>query len=288
MIFYILTCFGSNGGQFEFLPVTLESASVSISAVLRVGVHCGIEVSQPEDNSWDILPDIFNITAGVEVAVFANVAEFVTNVTYVPEDEDCKLKVIQQYNLALGALAGVNVALGVPALNNVTWAWHPVVGTSTAIFTTILDERCAMQATSSAIEATTTAPQKREDVTTTILSSSTVTTGVSCRVRTKNCPNSEQVSTKATLTRYTTLTAPFDATPTFPDTVFTSIEKIIPFGSEAKQIIAMSGSPVAYVKETEDNDTLEGEIGGVSKKLIIGVSVGVGVPVLAILVGALW
>jgi hypothetical protein len=82
--------------------------------------------------------------------------------------------------------------------------------------------------------------------------------------------------------------------PTWPASSFDSIESLIPFGSQVKEIIAMSGSPVAYVEKISDKivddieNALEGEIGGVSKKLIVGVSVGVGVPALAILIGALW
>ncbi|KAJ8109806.1 hypothetical protein OPT61_g7188 [Boeremia exigua] len=43
MIFQKVDMPGSNGGQFEFLPITVESGGVVISAVLRIGAHCGIE-----------------------------------------------------------------------------------------------------------------------------------------------------------------------------------------------------------------------------------------------------
>ena len=39
---------GSNGGRFEFLPVTIESAGVVFSAVLRIGVHSGFELATPD------------------------------------------------------------------------------------------------------------------------------------------------------------------------------------------------------------------------------------------------
>ena len=33
----------SNGGQFEFLPVTIISGNVALKAILRVGMHAGFE-----------------------------------------------------------------------------------------------------------------------------------------------------------------------------------------------------------------------------------------------------
>lgn len=33
----------SNGGQFEFLPVTVISGNVALKAILRVGMHVGFE-----------------------------------------------------------------------------------------------------------------------------------------------------------------------------------------------------------------------------------------------------
>ncbi|CAO2647520.1 Nn.00g084420.m01.CDS01 [Neocucurbitaria sp. VM-36] len=68
-----------NGAQFEFLPVTVESDGVVISAVLRIGAHCGIEVTSPETQRFP--KPGFTVAAGIEVAVVAHVAEFNTNVT---------------------------------------------------------------------------------------------------------------------------------------------------------------------------------------------------------------
>jgi hypothetical protein len=85
---------------------------VNISAVLRIGIHYGIEVVH--DRSPLPLLDTINVKAGIEVAVLAHLAEFVTNVTHAPNDKDCNLKVIQEHNLALGAVAGVSLEVGLP------------------------------------------------------------------------------------------------------------------------------------------------------------------------------
>ncbi|KAF1829848.1 hypothetical protein BDW02DRAFT_508940 [Decorospora gaudefroyi] len=315
-----LTLFGKNvsnmifnGGQFEFLPVTIESADVSISAVLRIGIHCGIEVDQGEVPTLDAVIEAvnpFDITAGVEVAVFAHVAEFITNVTYDDEAEDCKLKVVQEYNLAVGAMAGASILVDVPFLENMTWG--AVAETSTAIYTTTLAEVCGIQAatTAQSIDApSATAAEKRQDLTTTTLSTETVTTGISCKVTNKpNCPNSEEVSIRATITRYHTTAVPSGETPTFPDTAFTSVGSTVPFGSHVQSIVPMSGVPTAYTAPPASQDggakksstlsqdggakkssTLDGETGGVSNKVIIGVCVGlVGAVLIAIAAGVLF
>jgi hypothetical protein len=152
----------SNGGQFEFLPVTLASASVKLSAVLRVGVHCGLSVETPEPH-WSLeaafdLVDVDyplpTVQAGIEVAVFTNVAELITTITYVPDDEECELKVNQEYNMAIGTIAGASMVV---EHHDQTKTWGPVIGASVAIFTTTMDEVCVMGATATASQASITA-----------------------------------------------------------------------------------------------------------------------------------
>jgi hypothetical protein len=267
---------------------------VSLAAILRIGMHCGIEVERSKATGPDAFVDWldpFDVTAGVEIAVFANVAEFVTNVTYAPDDKDCRLKVVQEYNLALGAIAGASVLVDVPILPNMTWG--PVASATIAIFTTTLSEVCGTEATAKSIEAATTAAaEKRDDLTTTTINDTTVTTGVSCKVTgIANCPNSEQVSTRVTITRYLTTAVESGVEPTFPNTTFTSVQKTVAFGSQVKSIKSMSGSPTPYVAPPDEEDdgsahTLGGKTGGVSNKVIVGVCVGVVLPVLAAIIGA--
>ena len=106
----------SPGGSFEFLPVTLQSADVVLAAALRVGVSCGIGLRA--------LPDVplVDIETGVEAALFANVAEFITHITHVADDEECALHVVQEYNFALGAIAGASVEVAVPKVGKLTAA----------------------------------------------------------------------------------------------------------------------------------------------------------------------
>lgn len=64
-----------NGGQFEFIPVTINSGSVVFSAVLRLGVRAGFQLvtSGPAANLMSIAK-IPAVSGGIEVGVFANVA----------------------------------------------------------------------------------------------------------------------------------------------------------------------------------------------------------------------
>ncbi|ERS98539.1 hypothetical protein HMPREF1624_05324 [Sporothrix schenckii ATCC 58251] len=61
-----------HGGKFEFLPVTLRAAGVTLNAILRVGVHAGVIVSS------DALKvpgfDDASYSAGIETIVYADVA----------------------------------------------------------------------------------------------------------------------------------------------------------------------------------------------------------------------
>jgi hypothetical protein len=228
--------------------------------------------------------------AGIEVAVYANVAEFITNVTYVPDDKECELKVIQEYNMAIGALAG---ASAVVEFLHETKSWGPIIGTSTAIFTTTMAEACAIKATSAAPQpAITSAPDKREDLIEAVISTELTSTVVTCKVTgLANCPNSEQATsvTKFSSTITTSVASGVDAT--WPESVFTTVQSTIAFGSQVKSIKAMSGSPTPYVAPPEEDDhdgehTLDGKTDGVSNKVIIGVCVGLILPILAAIIGA--
>lgn len=71
----------SNGGKFEFLPVTIISGRVTLQAILRVGLHAGFEGGTAalfSHISDSILPDkleefrdMTKFSYGVEVGVFA-------------------------------------------------------------------------------------------------------------------------------------------------------------------------------------------------------------------------
>ncbi|KAF1940360.1 hypothetical protein EJ02DRAFT_504179 [Clathrospora elynae] len=275
-----------NGGQFEFLPVTLTSASGVISAVLRVSAHCGIEVGQSETSDVKILSHnigLPSLKSGIEVAVFANVAEFITNITYNKDDKECELEVVQEYNLAVGAIAGASV---VAVFLDETKTWGPVAGTSTAIFTTTVAKVCAMEATASAPQASITpAPERRQDLTKTTISTVITTSGISCKVSgLANCPNSEQVTVKTKYTTTLITSVPSGVEATFPATTSDTVQSTVPFGSRVSLIKVMSGSPTPYVAPPNDHD---GEVGGASKKVAIGVSLGLVIPILAAIIGGI-
>jgi hypothetical protein len=74
----------SNGGQFEFLPVTVISGHVALKAVLRVGMHAGFESGTALIGGFlgtinkgdftgksDRLVEALKFTYGMEVGVFA-------------------------------------------------------------------------------------------------------------------------------------------------------------------------------------------------------------------------
>ncbi|KAF2279884.1 uncharacterized protein EI97DRAFT_390529 [Westerdykella ornata] len=292
-----------NGARFEFLPVTVQSAGVVFSATLRVGVHAGFQLvspSIPEFTLFDRTVALDSVGGGIEVGVFANVAEFITNVTFAPE-EDCKLQVVQSYQLALGAAAGATIAIG----DN---TWGPMATTSVPIFYTEIGELCAAQKTASATPTITPTPavRPRQDLTTTTVTTKVTYTGVSCMTPgLVNCPASAQSTTQSVETRTITTAIPSGADFTVPATAQNVVTKSVDFGSNAVSVPKTSGSPVSYVppppketaqdEEDSDNDgesqsnipeTIEGKTGGVSNKLIIGLSVGLGAPFLiALLAG---
>ncbi|KAF5684319.1 hypothetical protein FCIRC_4023 [Fusarium circinatum] len=282
-----------NGGDFEFLPVTLESAGVVFKAVLRVGVKAGFEIASPEVSIAG--KTIAHVGGGIEVGVFANIAELITNVTLsTDEDDDCSLRVEEVYQLAVGAAAGASVAI-----DDITWG--PVPETEIPVFYTTLGHACASQRSSDASLSITTSPAlqvrgKNDDeveIETTTISTKATFVVVACQSEgLVNCPMSLQTTSKYTTTRTHVTVVPTDSEAKFPESVSHTVTGLIPFGNGAKKLIAMSGVPSSYVpptrtpsakengKDDDSNGTSNENSGGVSKSIIIGVSVGLGVPFL--------
>ncbi|KAF5639290.1 hypothetical protein F52700_4142 [Fusarium sp. NRRL 52700] len=281
------------GGDFEFLPVTLESAGVVFKAVLRVGVKTGFEIASPEVSIAG--KTIAHVGGGVEVGVFANIAELITNVTLsTDENNDCSLRVEEVYQIAVGAAAGASVAI-----DDMTWG--PVPETEIPVFYTTLGHACAIHRSSDASSPLTTTPaleargnnDDEVEMETTTISTKATFVVVACQSEgLVNCPMSLQTTSKYTTTRTHVTVVPTDSEAEFPDSVSHSVTSLIPFGNGAKKLVAMSGIPSSYVPPTttiaakesgKDNDsdgTSNQGSGGVSKSVIIGVSVGLGVPFL--------
>jgi hypothetical protein len=82
------------------LPVKVSTLGATLKAILRLGVHTGISVRSP---GVPLPPGIkvmgstdLSASIGIESTVFANLAEFVTEIS-VPDEEDCKMKVVEAY-----------------------------------------------------------------------------------------------------------------------------------------------------------------------------------------------
>lgn len=239
----------SNGGQFEFLPVEVESAGAVFQAVLRLGLHAGFAV----EADFGVLSDVTdeaNLGAGIEVVAFANVAELTTNVTYQADREDCEFGIEQTYQFALGAAAGATVAVR-------DQTWGPSPNTSTAIYYTTMVAACAAKSTPSTTAAANhmasglVPARKRQDVTTTTVTTEVTYTGVNClSTGLINCPASLQNTSQATVTTTFVTTVPSGTDEdeiTLPARVTDTVATTIPFGKDAVRLPTSSGSPVSYV-----------------------------------------
>ncbi|KAI0194275.1 hypothetical protein EV127DRAFT_467529 [Xylaria flabelliformis] len=291
-----------NGGSFEFLPVTVQSASGVLSAKIRVGMHAGISLESNQINEFGLV----GAGAGAEVLVYADLAEFTTNITAVPDgdDDDCQLRVQQAYQLALGAAAGATLSFQ-------KHTWDPDPSTKIPIFYTTLADECAKsvtKTTSTAVIVTPTpkvAARADENMTTTTLTDEVTFTGLVCvSTGLSECPASLQSTTEVVSTKTLIITVPSGSEATFPATIQNSISETIPFSKNIKAVAATTGSPISYVPpppppppsstattadsgDRSDKSSPAGKAGA-NTPLIIGLSVGLGVPFLAIVVGGIY
>lgn len=257
----------------------IESAGVALKAVLRITIRAGFEISTPEIsilgvNVAEVLD--LNASAGVEVSVWTHIAELTTNVTIVPagdEIDGCQLRVEEGYQLGIGAAAGAMVAIA-----DHTWGAAP--STTTPIYFTAFTQ-CAIQSTPASASST-------------ITSSASIaarqvgeTTESLTRV---DCPVSLQRTTK-TVTEITLVTSvPSGVEATFPATMQTTGVQPISFGTGVKKLFETSGPPTAYTPTPTAESRLgflEGDIGGVDKRIIFGVSLGGGILVLLAIIGSI-
>ncbi|KAK1453293.1 hypothetical protein CMEL01_04952 [Colletotrichum melonis] len=286
------------GGRFEFLPVIIESAGVELKAILRAGFSAGIEISSPVD-SKEI--ELFNNTikvpgasAGIEVSVFANIAELSTNVTALstPDENGCVLRAVNAYQFALGAAAGASVQIG-------DRIWGPVPNTQIPLFYTTLGDACASTrvptTTATSVSASATDKEKRqEELTTTTLSKKVTYTGIECvTIGLINCPPQLQTLRKFVATETFITAVASGVAAVFPVATKAVVQDVVSFGSNAQSLISSSGapkkftpSPSASATSTNPPGVLDGDVGGVNKKTIVGVSIGAGVLAMAAIVGA--
>ncbi|KAK4080024.1 hypothetical protein Trihar35433_1129 [Trichoderma harzianum] len=306
-----------DGGKIAFLPVTIQYGQVILKAILRVearigiafetflgSLHVGSEVSGP-----------LKVGAGVEARIYANVAEFITNITLNEVDslkkrddgdtdtDNCQLTIDQGFTFGIGAAAGASVEL----LGN---TWGPSPETEIPLFFTTLAAACITSKSSPPVvttTATTTAasssPKKRADspsVTSTV-TTETISATVCASSGLINCPASMQSVQRTVVTK--TLTSTITpgvsvAWTTGPASTFQTVD----FQDDAVTMTSSSGKPKSYTPPPPPPPTSTSSSGGsaagdsstgeksgkhrVSNAVIIGVSVGLGVPVLLAAIGA--
>ncbi|KAL3584858.1 hypothetical protein FPOAC2_14639 [Fusarium poae] len=289
-----------NGGEFEFLPVSVESAGVVFKAVLRVGIQAGFEISSSDVSIAG--KDIFRIGAGIETGVYANIAELITNATLSTDgDDQCGIRVAEAYQFAVGATAGASIAI-----EDITWG--PAVETEVPIFYTTLAQACAMQRSSgtiSASKATLTSAalvirgedEDEAEMETTTISEEATFIAVACKSEgLVNCPASLQTTSRYTTTRTHVTVVPTDSEAFFPESVRFSSVRPIPFGDSARKLFTTSGIPGSYVPQPpthsatisapgdgdggNENTSSNAKSRRLSDSAIIGLSVGLGVPFL--------
>lgn len=296
---YILTTllfFFSNGGDFEFLPVTIKSASVILVASLRIGVKAAFGFSIPLDIDNSGIKGaqnagVLEIGAGVEAGVWVDIAKFKTNITVAPatNGNECELRVIEEYEMAIGANAGASLSIW-------EYDWGPELEVSIPVYYTTLTDICAISKTTTATTEAATATgsiQPRDGLETTTSEIEVTLTAIKCSsTGLANCPVSLQTTLKNTVTKTLTATIAPGAEATF--TTDSPIVSAIAFGTNIRNMDAINGSPTSWIPKSsapsgsgdEDGDggevhnVFDKETGRVSNKIIIGVSVGLGIPVL--------
>ncbi|KAK1249997.1 hypothetical protein MKX08_010000 [Trichoderma sp. CBMAI-0020] len=289
-----------DGGKFAFLPVTIQSAGVVLEAVLRLEARIGISLHDFSANKNR------DIGAGVEARIYANIAEFVTNITlgeidsFKKRDDDndsnnCRLSIAQAYTFGIGAGAGASLV----ALGN---TWGPTPETEIPIFYTTLAQVCAVTSKTgtSTISATTANAVAKRSVTSTV-TTETQTATVCASPGLINCPASLQSLTKNVITRTLTSSVASGA-PVVWSAGPTSTFQKVDFPADAVTMTSSSGTPKSYTpppppptttaspSSPSSSSSSSGEKSGkhrVSNAVIIGVSVGLGVPVLLAAVAAI-
>lgn len=273
--------------------MTLVGANTVLTAVLRLGIRSGFELST---HTKYVAGFPVGFSAGIEAGVWADVAKFVTNVTAVPDSDNCALQVVEEYSMLLGANAGATLGLG-------EHSWGPAPSTEVPIWYTTLADACAGTKTAAAASAVTSPAvvEREEDGMTTTSTVITRTATVCLSTGLVNCPVSLQSAVRNVVTSTLVAPEPVGNEEAFPTTTNDAVVRTVAFGVGAKEMGATTGSPVSYVPTTSstttskptsswsastgtDNSVLGGKTGGVSNKVIIGVSVGVGVPVFIMII----
>ncbi|KAJ5088732.1 hypothetical protein N7456_012348 [Penicillium angulare] len=256
------------GGQYEFLPITIETKGGYLRAVLRLKASVGFEVSLDVPA---VVSDVFDdFSVGVEADIFAYIADvrMALNDTATDETSDCNLQAGLEYTFAVGAGAGATVAAD-------SHSWGPDAFTTVPVWCTTSSACAESKATSTAATSAqiTARADSNDGASTTTASMKETYTIIQCNsTGVVDCPASLQSTSTTVATVTSVLTVQSGSTIT-PTNTYSSVTSTITFGSNAARLGASSGTPTPYSHSSRG--------GSDHKKLIIGLCVGLGVPLLA-------
>lgn len=234
-----------------------------------------------------------SLSGGLGAALYANIAEFTATGTANNDSskEKCDVALVEGFTMALGAQAGATVVFD-------SSTWGPVAATETPIWYTELTTACATlrssspptMTSSSSPAAAITARQADGSDDASITTTETTYSIVSCiSPGLMNCPVSDQTTLSYATILTTTLAAQ------------TSIISTKSFGTNKQDFTSTSGPLKSYSPPPPSATSTGGgvganggggrggRVGGKDEKpLIIGMSVGLGVPALAVVAGAIF
>lgn len=203
--------------------------------------------------------------------MYANIADFSTSLT-IGDGEDCDIEVQHEFQFAVGVAAGAYVARG-------NHTWGPTAATEVPMFPTTFDKTCITTIASTITTAIDNRPRQEEDGKTTVTTEVTQTAVQCNQTSIINCPASAQI-VKEHIETYSTI-IPSGSDAIWPDTITAAIVSTRTFGADAVSIGMSTGKPGSEDDFVDDvKGFFDKETGGVSNKIIVGVSVGLGVPVI--------
>ena len=262
-----------------------------LRAVLQLSLHAGFSIDTPELDLSGIGGPDFKASAGLEASVYVNVADFKTNLTTSSsKEDDCAFFIEQSFQFAVGAAAGAYVGIG-------DQIWGPQPETEIPLFPTTFTGACLPQATSLSVAARLEAksPQGEhaavEDgslTTTTLRKEVTYTARLCGETGAINCPANRETLREHVETETLVTSVPSGSKATWPASVTAAVRESKSFGDGVHSITSTSGAPKPSDSKSRGNDDSTGaffdrKTGGVSNKVIVGVSIGLGVPLLLIL-----
>jgi hypothetical protein len=262
-----------NGGQFEFLPVSIVASGATFKAVLRLGLHAGIEL---QSTALNLLGhSLGSYSTGLEAAIFTDLAEFTTSISD-GNGTSCEFEVEQEYQLAIGAEAGATVALD-------GHIWGPIPETSTPIWGTTLAKTCGISsatATSSTTSTTITSIANSMNIfkrqasgTTTTVTTTGTYTAIQCQSSgVINCPISLQSTIQYTSVSSYVTTATSGQSIQSAQVTQTTVNTI-PFGVNAQPMTSTTGAPATFTPPPSNNKP----VNKLRLGLIVGLVVSFGV-----------